>query len=78
MLDEVSRTFIVPLRRLLADTQAHCRNELKLKTNELTSARQGGGGGGERSEPSKMAVQIHSGENLPEPTPKEEIEVCAI
>jgi len=80
-VDVVCQRFLQPLRQILASTQAHCRNESRVKEEELRTATEKSVCGadnldkpGKRDGP-KMDVQLVGGEVLPEPTLKEKIEV---
>ena len=82
VLDSISEKFLVPLRDVLTTTQAHCRNETKLKKEELQTARCGSGRGnsegsgkGLKMDGPEMTVQLVGGELLPEPNLDEQMQV---
>ncbi len=83
-MQDISHNFLVPLRDLLTSTQAHCRNEAKIKHQELETAKISDGRGksqdnyGEcslKADEPTMSVQMLDGEVLPEPSLKDQIQV---
>ncbi len=89
-MQDISHNFLVPLHDLLTSTQAHCRNEAKIKHQELETAKISdesksqdnyGKSGLKADEPTMSVqmldgeVQMLDGEVLPEPSLKDQIQV---
>lgn len=70
ILETISNSFITPLRSLLSENRAWCRNELQAKRDETETAKQGGS----RSKP-KVTVEVPDDGRLPAPSLQDEIEV---
>lgn len=69
----LTANFISPLRSLLRETRARCRNELLVKRDKAKSSSRHGihGQGGEP----EVTVEVANESSLPEPSLQDEIEV---
>ena len=75
MVEWISGEFLSPLRNLLAETKVHCRNECHRKEEEEKEMKAGGDRTSKNEEEPDVTIHVPGGENLPEPTLQDDIQV---